>query len=377
MAEAAVQGPTSSSTPKYYCHKCLTSVDLSPDLPDLTCPKCESGFVEELTQDLQTEHSHPRTPQMFLRGNDMTSIISGLLFNPEDDDEDTEDDDDDDDDDDIDLQRSSWPHERRVYRRSRGPRRTPMFSSAESRTLPRFIEHLLRGLTGSTASTRTDGSMPFLASFFHGDPRDYAWGADGLDNAITQLLNQWEGSGTPPASKEAIASLQSVDITQKYIDEEIQCSVCMDVFCLNDTVRNMPCQHLFHPDCITPWLQLHNTCPICRQSIDGSTVDDAAGILLPDSTDSSDDEDDENVDQSTSSTAVTDVSRSRLTGVDSEDLMTMDIDSMPSDTAVSWSTSHSRDDVDEPSRRTVSADMISSIELISARGSSSDDYDSD
>lgn len=21
---------------------------------------------------------------------------------------------------------------------------------------------------------------------FHGDPRDYAWGADGLDNAITQ-----------------------------------------------------------------------------------------------------------------------------------------------------------------------------------------------
>jgi len=25
-----------------------------------------------------------------------------------------------------------------------------------------------------------------LPSVFHGDPRDYAWGADGLDNAITQ-----------------------------------------------------------------------------------------------------------------------------------------------------------------------------------------------
>jgi len=26
-----------------------------------------------------------------------------------------------------------------------------------------------------------------LQPIFHGDPRDYAWGADGLDNAITQV----------------------------------------------------------------------------------------------------------------------------------------------------------------------------------------------
>jgi len=27
-----------------------------------------------------------------------------------------------------------------------------------------------------------------LPPIFHGDPRDYAWGADGLDNAITQVI---------------------------------------------------------------------------------------------------------------------------------------------------------------------------------------------
>ena len=27
-----------------------------------------------------------------------------------------------------------------------------------------------------------------LPPMFHGDPRDYAWGADGLDNAITQVV---------------------------------------------------------------------------------------------------------------------------------------------------------------------------------------------
>ena len=41
-------------------------------------------------------------------------------------------------------------------------------------------------------------------------------------------------------------------------DSERQCSVCMEDFQLQDVVRSLPCHHLFHTDCINPWLHLVN-----------------------------------------------------------------------------------------------------------------------
>jgi hypothetical protein len=34
-----------------------------------------------------------------------------------------------------------------------------------------------------------------------------------------------------------------------------------------DDVTAMPCEHLFHKACLRPWLDLHNTCPLCRAAI--------------------------------------------------------------------------------------------------------------
>jgi len=39
-------------------------------------------------------------------------------------------------------------------------------------------------------------------------------------------------------------------------DSERQCSVCMEDFQLEDVVRSLPCHHLFHTNCISPWLRL-------------------------------------------------------------------------------------------------------------------------
>jgi len=47
-------------------------------------------------------------------------------------------------------------------------------------------------------------------------------------------------------------------------DEENKCHICWDQFEQNQTLRRLRCLHLYHKDCIDPWLKTKNDCPICR-----------------------------------------------------------------------------------------------------------------
>jgi hypothetical protein len=48
--------------------------------------------------------------------------------------------------------------------------------------------------------------------------------------------------------------------------EEI-CSICMETFKGSDEWITLPCRHIFHPQCINPWIAGKNTCPNCRATV--------------------------------------------------------------------------------------------------------------
>ncbi|GBM34229.1 hypothetical protein AVEN_60571-1 [Araneus ventricosus] len=71
MAEAAVESPAA----RFFCHKC--SLEISPVLPDYTCPRCQGGFIEEVAQP-STEPSEESDDDIYGHGADSNEDADAL-----------------------------------------------------------------------------------------------------------------------------------------------------------------------------------------------------------------------------------------------------------------------------------------------------------
>lgn len=59
-------------------------------------------------------------------------------------------------------------------------------------------------------------------------------------------------------------TLQPRFMTADLLGSEPVCPVCKEDFIVGEEIKALPCNHFYHSGCIEPWLQTHNTCPICR-----------------------------------------------------------------------------------------------------------------
>ncbi|XP_045832485.1 E3 ubiquitin-protein ligase RDUF2-like [Trifolium pratense] len=70
-----------------------------------------------------------------------------------------------------------------------------------------------------------------------------------------------------PASKSAVELLPMIKINESHMEIESHCAVCKEMFELGIMAREMPCKHIYHDDCILPWLAIKNSCPVCRHEL--------------------------------------------------------------------------------------------------------------
>lgn len=62
------------------------------------------------------------------------------------------------------------------------------------------------------------------------------------------------------------------------------CCICLSKFSNNEDLRELPCAHVFHMECIDKWLQINALCPLCKAEIGGSkaTSNPESGSVDPD-----------------------------------------------------------------------------------------------
>ncbi|KAL9642503.1 hypothetical protein ABK040_011070 [Willaertia magna] len=94
---------------------------------------------------------------------------------------------------------------------------------------------------------------------------------DILNQSYQQYMQQ-QINKTTPTSNKTINELPSFQLTKERKEIMHQCgehcdhscSVCICDFEEGENLIRLPCGHLFHKDCIMPWIKDHNSCPTCR-----------------------------------------------------------------------------------------------------------------
>ncbi|KAK7282739.1 hypothetical protein RIF29_11759 [Crotalaria pallida] len=107
------------------------------------------------------------------------------------------------------------------------------------------------------------------------DSRDY-YSGPGLNELIEQLTEN-DRQGPPPAPEGVINKIPTVKILSSHLKENSQCPVCQEEFEVGGEAKELPCKHIYHSECIVPWLRLHNSCPVCRHELPVSEEEEESG----------------------------------------------------------------------------------------------------
>ncbi|KAL5100232.1 hypothetical protein RYX36_004559 [Vicia faba] len=99
-------------------------------------------------------------------------------------------------------------------------------------------------------------------------------GVSSLETLFQELENTTK-KGQPPASKESIEAMKRVEIEES---DHGECVVCLEEFEVGGVVKEMPCKHRFHGDCIEKWLGIHGSCPVCRYEMPADEKDEGKKI---------------------------------------------------------------------------------------------------
>ncbi|BGO90774.1 hypothetical protein NBRC10512_002846 [Rhodotorula toruloides] len=139
---------------------------------------------------------------------------------------------------------------------------------------PNPLNHLLSLLNVFGLNTQVLGGG--LGGFgLRANAGDYAWGSEAdFQQLLNDLMEQASlafpraagRAGPQPAPDDMIEKLPRLKVSQDLLDMSTvdSCGICLDAFQLSDSAVALPCKHLYHEDCLVPWLKTSGTCPTCR-----------------------------------------------------------------------------------------------------------------
>ncbi|XP_051137695.1 E3 ubiquitin-protein ligase At1g63170-like [Andrographis paniculata] len=76
----------------------------------------------------------------------------------------------------------------------------------------------------------------------------------------------------PSAAVDGGIVASGTDKEREVSGEDAVCCICLTKYMNNDELRELPCAHFFHKDCVDKWLRMSGSCPLCKAELGDDTV---------------------------------------------------------------------------------------------------------
>ncbi|KAF5183071.1 Pre-mrna-splicing factor rbm22 [Thalictrum thalictroides] len=135
-----------------------------------------------------------------------------------------------------------------------------------------IVEMVVRHYNINDITTDTDIRLAQNNGFEEEEEEEVSYNVefdhDGIEEEIVadiQTESMQEGYQTTKsgASRVSIDALESRILKSEESIEDI-CTICRDEFFAGEEIKEMPCSHIYHANCILHWLENWHICPLCR-----------------------------------------------------------------------------------------------------------------
>jgi len=120
-------------------------------------------------------------------------------------------------------------------------------------------------------------SWPLVAGWYAMLVVLFCFGRRGGSSSCWRRRQDHRGRGEPGPldEEEALTDVEFREVVVKTRrvgpDDDLAetlCTICLSPILVDDVVANLDCNHLYHHECILPWLRRKATCPLCAQRVD-------------------------------------------------------------------------------------------------------------